>query len=57
MADQAKKYWDADQTFLNDLSRRVFFKRLKKLETLSNPTEWIVERFSKPKHSLLHLKL
>jgi hypothetical protein len=38
MADQAKKYWDADQTFLNDpITTRVFFKRFKELETLSNP--------------------
>jgi hypothetical protein len=54
-ADQAKIYWDSDQTFLNDpLScAGLFVRRFKKSwkQYKSNPFEWIVDDFSQTKHS------
>lgn len=53
-ADQAKIYWDADQTFLNDpyhdagLFLRRFKANWKHYKT--NPFEWIVDDFSQTKN-------
>ncbi|SEA82076.1 PD-(D/E)XK nuclease superfamily protein [Flavobacterium gillisiae] len=53
-ADQAKIYWDADQTFLNDPyhDAGLFVRRFKKgwKEYKSNPFEWIVDDFSQTKN-------
>jgi hypothetical protein len=53
-ADQAKIYWDADQTFLNDPyhDAGLFERRFKKSwkEYKSNPFEWIVDDFSQTKN-------
>ncbi|MFT7395988.1 MAG: hypothetical protein ACI96G_000725 [Flavobacterium sp.] len=53
-ADQAKIYWDADQTFLNDPyhDAGLFVRRFKKSwkEYKSNPFEWIVDDFSQTKN-------
>jgi hypothetical protein len=54
-ADQAKIYWDSDQTFLNDHDAGLFVRRFKKSwkQYKSNPFEWIVDDFRKKKHLLL----
>jgi hypothetical protein len=53
-ADQAKIYWDADQTFLNDPyhDAGLFVRRFKKSwkEYKSNSFEWIVDDFSQTKN-------
>ncbi|WP_339919099.1 PD-(D/E)XK nuclease family protein [uncultured Flavobacterium sp.] len=53
-SDQAKIYWDADQTFLNDPyhDAGLFVRRFKKgwKEYKSNPFEWIVDDFSQTKN-------
>jgi hypothetical protein len=53
-ADQAKIYWDSDQTFLNDPyhDAGLFVRRFKKSwkEYKSNPFEWIVDDFSQTKN-------
>jgi hypothetical protein len=52
--DQAKIYWDADQTFLNDPyhDAGLFLRRFKKSwkEYKSNSFEWIVDDFSQTKN-------
>lgn len=52
-ADQAKIYWDIDQTFLNDPyhDAGLFVRRFKESwkQYKSNPFEWIVNDFSEPK--------
>ncbi|WP_338407319.1 PD-(D/E)XK nuclease family protein [uncultured Flavobacterium sp.] len=52
-ADQAKIYWDIDQTFLNDPyhDAGLFVRRFKESwkHYKSNPFEWIVNDFSEPK--------
>jgi hypothetical protein len=52
-ADQAKIYWDVDQTFLNDPyhDAGLFVRRFKEnwKHYKSNPFEWIVNDFSGPK--------
>jgi hypothetical protein len=52
-ADQAKIYWDIDQTFLNDSyhDAGLFVRRFKESwkHYKSNPFEWIVNDFSEPK--------
>lgn len=52
--DQAKIYWDADQTFLNDPyhDAGLFVRRFKESwkHYKSNPFEWIVDDFSQPKN-------
>ncbi|NGY36469.1 PD-(D/E)XK nuclease family protein [Flavobacterium sp. XN-5] len=52
--DQAKIYWDADQTFLNDPyhDAGLFVRRFKQnwKEYKSNPFEWIVDDFSQTKN-------
>ena len=52
-ADQAKIYWDIDQTFLNDPyhDAGLFVRRFKESWKYykSNPFEWIVNDFSDPK--------
>ena len=52
-ADQAKIYWDIDQTFLNDPyhDAGLFVRRFKESwkHYKSNPFEWIVNDFSDPK--------
>lgn len=49
-SDQAKIYWDADQTFLNDPyhDAGLFVRRFKEnwKQYKSNPFEWIVDDFS-----------
>jgi hypothetical protein len=53
-SDQAKIYWDVDQTFLNDPyhDAGLFVRRFKKKwkEYKTNPFEWIVDDFSQPKN-------
>jgi hypothetical protein len=53
-ADQAKIYWDSDQTFLNDPyhDAGLFVRRFKKSwkQYKSNPFEWIVDDFSQTKN-------
>jgi hypothetical protein len=53
-SDQAKIYWDADQTFLNDPyhDAGLFVRRFKQnwKEYKSNPFEWIVDDFSQTKN-------
>ncbi|CAM2843581.1 PD-(D/E)XK nuclease family protein [Flavobacterium frigoris] len=53
-SNQAKIYWDADQTFLNDPyhDAGLFVRRFKKgwKEYKSNPFEWIVDDFSQTKN-------
>jgi hypothetical protein len=53
-SDQAKIYWDADQTFLNDPyhDAGLFVRRFKKSwkEYKSNAFEWIVDDFSQTKN-------
>ena len=53
-ADQAKIYWDVDQTFLNDPyhDAGLFVRRFKESwkHYKSNPFEWIVDDFSKSKN-------
>jgi hypothetical protein len=53
-ADQAKIYWDADQTFLNDPyhDAGLFLRRFKAnwKHYKSNPFEWIVDDFSQTKN-------
>jgi hypothetical protein len=53
-ADQAKIYWDVDQTFLNDPyhDAGLFVRRFKQnwKEYKSNPFEWIVDDFSQTKN-------
>jgi hypothetical protein len=53
-SDQAKIYWDADQTFLNDPyhDAGLFVRRFKKgwKEYKSNHFEWIVDDFSQTKN-------
>jgi hypothetical protein len=53
-SDQAKIYWDADQTFLNDPyhDAGLFVRRFKQSwkEYKSNPFEWIVDDFSQTKN-------
>ncbi|WP_369752950.1 PD-(D/E)XK nuclease family protein [Flavobacterium sp. WC2409] len=53
-ADQAKIYWDADQTFLNDPyhDAGLFLRRFKAnwKHYKSNPFEWIVNDFSETKN-------
>ncbi|MEL1256025.1 PD-(D/E)XK nuclease family protein [Flavobacterium sp. DGU38] len=52
--DQAKIYWDADQTFLNDLyhDSGLFLRRFKESwkHYKTNPFEWIVNDFSQSKN-------
>lgn len=52
--DQAKIYWDIDQTFLNDPyhDAGLFVRRFKENWKYykSNPLEWIVDDFSQPKN-------
>ncbi|MEN9909280.1 MAG: hypothetical protein RLZZ540_2429, partial [Bacteroidota bacterium] len=52
--DQAKIYWDADQTFLNDPyhDAGLFVRRFKEnwKHYKSNPFEWIVDDFSQSKN-------
>ncbi|MDD5149413.1 MAG: PD-(D/E)XK nuclease family protein [Flavobacterium sp.] len=52
--DQAKIYWDADQTFLNDSfhDAGLFVRRFKSSwkHYKSNPFEWIVDDFSQSKN-------
>jgi hypothetical protein len=51
-ADQAKIYWDSDQTFLNDPyhDAGLFVRRFKKVgSSTSQPFEWIVDDFSQTK--------
>lgn len=52
--DQAKIYWDADQTFLNDPyhDAGLFLRRFKSnwKHYKSNPFEWIVDEFSQSKN-------
>ncbi len=52
-AEQAKIYWDIDQTFLNDSyhDAGLFVRRFKEnwKQYKSNPFEWIVNDFSEPK--------
>jgi len=52
--DQAKIYWDADQTFLNDPyhDAGLFVRRFKESwkHYKSNPFEWIVDDFSQSKN-------
>jgi len=52
--DQAKIYWDADQTFLNDPyhDAGLFLRRFKEnwKHYKSNPFEWIVNDFSETKN-------
>ena len=51
--EQAKVYWDIDQTFLNDPyhDAGLFVRRFKESwkDYKSNPFEWIVDDFSAPK--------
>ncbi|HSN48502.1 MAG TPA: PD-(D/E)XK nuclease family protein, partial [Flavobacterium sp.] len=53
-SDQAKIYWDVDQTFLNDPfhDAGLFVRRFKKSwkHYKSNPFEWIVDDFSQSKN-------
>ena len=53
-SDQAKIYWDADQTFLNDPyhDAGLFIRRFKESwkNYKSNPFDWIVDDFSKGKN-------
>ena len=53
-ADQAKIYWDVDQTFLNDPyhDAGLFVRRFKESwkHYKSNPFEWIVDDFSQSKN-------
>ncbi|PRZ26416.1 PD-(D/E)XK nuclease family protein [Flavobacterium granuli] len=53
-SDQAKIYWDADQTFLNDPyhDAGLFIRRFKASwkHYKSNPFEWIVDDFSQTKN-------
>ena len=53
-SDQAKIYWDADQTFLNDSyhDAGLFVRRFKSTwkQYKSNPFEWIVDDFSQSKN-------
>lgn len=53
-SDQAKIYWDADQTFLNDPyhDAGLFIRRFKESwkHYKSNPFEWIVDDFSQAKN-------
>ena len=53
-SDQAKIYWDLDQTFLNDPyhDAGLFVRRFKENWKLykSNPFEWIVDDFSQSKN-------
>ena len=53
-SDQAKIYWDVDQTFLNDPyhDAGLFVRRFKENWKLykSNPFEWIVDDFSQSKN-------
>lgn len=53
-ADQAKIYWDADQTFLNDPyhDAGLFLRRFKAnwKQYKSNPFEWIADDFSQTKN-------
>ena len=53
-SDQAKIYWDVDQTFLNDPyhDAGLFVRRFKSSwkHYKSNPFEWIVDDFSKTKN-------
>jgi hypothetical protein len=53
-SDQAKIYWDADQTFLNDPyhDAGLFLRRFKESwkHYKSNPFEWIVDDFSQSKN-------
>jgi hypothetical protein len=53
-ADQAKIYWDMDQTFFNDPyhDAGLFVRRFKQnwKEYKSNPFEWIVDDFSQTKN-------
>ena len=53
-SDQAKIYWDVDQTFLNDPyhDAGLFVRRFKSSwkQYKSNPFEWIVDDFSKTKN-------
>ncbi|PWA04267.1 PD-(D/E)XK nuclease family protein [Flavobacterium psychrotolerans] len=53
-SDQAKIYWDADQTFLNDTyhDAGLFLRRFKESwkHYKSNPFEWIVDDFSQTKN-------
>ncbi len=53
-SDQAKIYWDADQTFLNDPfhDAGLFVRRFKSnwKHYKSNPFEWIVDDFSQSKN-------
>ena len=53
-SDQAKIYWDADQTFLNDPfhDAGLFLRRFKSSwkQYKSNPFEWIMEDFSQSKN-------
>jgi hypothetical protein len=53
LLDQAKIYWDADQTFLNDPYHDAgfFLRRFKSnwKHYKSNPFEWIVDDFSQTK--------
>ena len=52
--DQAKIYWDVDQTFLNDPyhDAGLFVRRFKEnwKHYKSNPFEWIVDDFSQSKN-------
>lgn len=52
--DQAKIYWDADQTFLNDPyhDAALFLRRFKESwkHYKTNPFEWIVDDFSQTKN-------
>jgi len=53
-SDHAKIYWDVDQTFLNDPfhDAGLFVRRFKSSwkHYKSNPFEWIVDDFSRPKN-------
>src|SRR3970040_2403972 len=53
-SDQAKIYWDVDQTFLNDSfhDAGLFVRRFKESwrHYKSNPFEWIVDDFSQSKN-------
>ena len=53
VADQAKIYWDIDETFLKDSyhDAGLFVRRFKESwkQYKSNPFEWIVNDFSEPK--------
>jgi hypothetical protein len=59
-ADQAKIYWDSDQTFLNDPyhDAGLFVRRFKKSwkQYKSNPFEWIVDDFRKQNSSYWYSK-